>query len=82
MGLLGGLLSKENIGKALRYAAEQLPRLEAYLSDGRIQIDNNLIENAIRPLALGRKNYLFAGAHSGAERAAIVSSPKNSTFLK
>lgn len=65
-------LSKENIGKALRYAAEQLPRLEAYLSDGRIQIDNNLIENAIRPLALGRKNYLFAGAHSGAERAAMI----------
>ena len=68
----GNNLSTENIGKALRYASQQLPRLEPYLSDGRIQIDNNLIENAIRPLALGRKNYLFAGAHSGAERTAMI----------
>ncbi|NRB61998.1 MAG: IS66 family transposase [Saprospiraceae bacterium] len=65
-------LSKGPIGKALLYAKNELPNLLAYLDDGRIDIDNNLIENAIRPLALGRKNYLFAGSHQGAQRAAMV----------
>ena len=40
--------------------------LTAYLNGGMLEIDNNLIENAIRPVALGRKNYLFAGSHEGA----------------
>ena len=44
----------------------------AYLYDGELEIDNNLVENAIRPNALGRKNYLFAGSHHGAERAAMM----------
>ena len=44
----------------------------AYLHDGILEIDNNLIENAIRPLALGRKNYLFAGSHEAAKRAAAI----------
>lgn len=65
-------LSKGAIGKALHYAKNQLPRLRHYLEDGRIEIDNNLIENSIRPLALGRKNYLFAGSHKGAQRAAMM----------
>ena len=65
-------LSKESIGKALHYAYTELPQLEAYLGDGRMEIDNNLIENKIRPLALGRKNYLFSGSHEGAQRAAMV----------
>lgn len=65
-------LSKEAIGKALHYAMQELPQLATYLEDGRIQIDNNLIENAIRPMALGRKNYLFCGSHEGAERAAMM----------
>lgn len=65
-------LSKGPIGKALHYAKNQLPLLSTYLDDGRIQIDNNLIENAIRPLAVGRKNYLFAGSHQGARRAAMM----------
>lgn len=42
------------------------------MNDGRFLIDNNLVENAIRPLALGRKNYLFCGNHDAAVRAAIV----------
>ncbi|MDX2305571.1 MAG: transposase, partial [Microscillaceae bacterium] len=42
------------------------------LLDGHLEIDNNLTENAIRPLALGRKNYLFAGSHQAAQRAAIL----------
>lgn len=65
-------LSKGPIGTALFYASHQLPKLSAYLDDGRILIDNNLIENAVRPLAIGRKNYLFAGSHQGAKRAAMM----------
>jgi transposase len=65
-------LSKGAIGKALLYALNHLPRLEHYLRDGRIEIDNNLIENKIRPLALGRKNFLFAGSNQGAHRAAMM----------
>lgn len=60
------------MGKALKYAADHLPRLRHYLTDGRIEIDNNLIENKIRPLALGRKNYLFAGSHAAAQRTAMM----------
>jgi hypothetical protein len=56
----------------MHYAANHLPRLRHYLEDGRIEIDNNQIENKIRPLALGRKNYLFAGSRKGAERAAMM----------
>ncbi|MEM9835792.1 MAG: IS66 family transposase [Bacteroidota bacterium] len=65
-------LPKSGIGKALGYAANHLPRLGHYLEDGRIEIDNNKIENKIRPLALGRKNYMFAGSRKGAERAAMM----------
>ena len=43
-----------------------------YLKDGQLEIDNNLAENAIRPIAIGRKNYLFAGSHEGARRAAML----------
>ena len=60
------------IGKAIKYTLPLLPRLGRYVNDGRFCIDNNLIENAIRPLALGRKNYLFCGNHDAAIRAAIV----------
>ncbi len=65
-------LSSGAIGKALKYAKDQLPRLAACFEDGRLEVDNNLIENSIRPLALGRKNYLFAGSHAGAQRAAML----------
>ncbi len=59
------------IGAAIRYYQARKPYLRRYVEDGRLEIDNNLIENAIRPLALGRKNYLFAGSHEAAQRAAI-----------
>ncbi len=49
-----------------------MAKLEKYVTDGRLEIDNNLVENAIRPVALGRKNYLFAGSHEGAKRAAMI----------
>lgn len=60
------------IGKALRYSAERWDELSNYLHDGNLCIDNNPVENAIRPVALGRKNYLFAGSHKAAKRAAMV----------
>lgn len=64
------VLPKSPIGVAINYMLNQWPRLEKYLTDGQLEIDNNLVENAIRPIALGRKNYLFAGSHDGAKRAA------------
>ena len=60
------------IGKAINYTVGMWPRLERYITDGRFEIDNNLIENTIRPIALGRKNYLFAGSHQAAQNAALI----------
>jgi transposase len=60
------------IGKAITYTMNQWKRLEQFLHDGRIEISNNLIENLIRPLALGRKNWMFAGSEDGARRLAII----------
>lgn len=65
-------LPKSQIGKAMAYAYARWDALSAYLYDGNLQIDNNLIENSIRPVALGRKNYLFAGSHEAAQRAAMI----------
>jgi transposase len=59
------------IGKAIRYCLNHWVELNNYLKDGRIEIDNNLIENAIRPFALGRKNWLFMGSPAGAKAGAI-----------
>jgi len=69
---LTAVLPKSAIGKAIGYMLGQWSKLEKYVTDGRLEIDNNLVENAIRPVALGRKNYLFAGSHEGAKRAAII----------
>ena len=59
-------------GKAVHYSLARWEKLCRYTEDGRIEIDNNLVENAIRPIALGRKNYLFAGSHDAAQRAAVI----------
>jgi transposase len=59
------------IGKAFNYCANRWISLQNYLLDGMLEIDSNLIENTIRPLALGRKNYLFAGSHEAAENIAM-----------
>ncbi len=63
---------KSRCGSAIAYTYALLPRLSRYVNNGRINIDNNLIENAVRPLAIGRKNYLFCGNDASAYRAAIV----------
>ncbi len=60
------------MGKAIRYALGQWDLLEVYLADGRIEIDNNLVENAIRPTAVGRKNWLFIGAEDAGWRSAVI----------
>ncbi len=64
-------LPKGPLKDALQYTIPRWDNLLAYLYDGHLEIDNNLVENAIRPNALGRKNYLFAGSHESAQRAAI-----------
>lgn len=59
------------LGKAIRYCIAHWNELNNFLKDGRIEIDNNLVENAIRPFALGRKNWLFNASHAGAKAGAI-----------
>ena len=66
------VLREGKMGKALNYTYSLFHRLSRYHLDGRYQIDNNIIENAIRGLAVGRKNYLFCGNHDAAENAAIM----------
>jgi transposase len=64
-------LPKSPFGKALIYSVSRWDNLMAYLKDGYLELDNNLVENAIRPNALGRRNHLFAGSHAGAQKAAM-----------
>jgi transposase len=61
---------KSELAAAFRYASSRWEALTRYLDDGRLEISNNAAENAIRPVAIGRKNYLFAGSDAGGERAA------------
>jgi transposase len=68
----GRNLPQSLMGVAMDYALGQWPTLEKYLNDGRVEIDNNLVENAIRPTALGKKNWLFVGEADAGERAAII----------
>ena len=63
---------KSAIGKALGYSIERWQRLSMYTQNGMLNIDNNPVENSIRPVALGRKNYLFAGSHEAAQRSAML----------
>ncbi len=67
----GRVVPASAIGKAIAYALKRWDKLLIYTTDGELEIDNNLVENSIRPISLGRKNYLFAGSHDAARRAAI-----------
>ena len=69
---LRAILPKSTLGKAIRYALSEWSKLQVYLSDGRIEIDNNLVENAIRPTKLGAKKWLFIGCREAGQRAAIL----------
>lgn len=63
---------RSGLAEAIRYALARWPALCRFLDDGRIELDTNTVERAIRPIALGRKNHLFAGSEGGAERWAVV----------
>jgi transposase len=63
---------KSLLGKAINYTLNEWTKLLVYLEDGRIPIDNNLLENAIRPFVLGRKNWLFSGNPVGAKASALI----------
>ena len=63
---------KSALAKAIGYTLKLWPALIRYRDDGRIEIDNNAAERALRAVALGRKNYLFAGSDAGGERAAAI----------
>jgi transposase len=68
----GRHLPQSLLGIALDYALGQWKTLEVYLANGRVEIDNNLVENAIRPTALGKKNWLFVGEAAAGDRGAIL----------
>ncbi|MBO6836680.1 MAG: IS66 family transposase, partial [Alphaproteobacteria bacterium] len=60
------------VAEAIRYALARWQALTLFLEDGRVELDNNPVERAIRPVALGRKNHLFAGSNGGAARWATI----------
>ena len=64
------VVKQSALGKAMHYMDKQWPRLTVYTDDGRLHIDNNLCENAIRPFVIGRKNSLFSDTVSGAKASA------------
>lgn len=65
-------LPQDTISRAMAYTIAHMPGLELYLKNGKIEIDNNLVENAIRPTALGKKNWLFIGEAEAGDRSAII----------
>ncbi len=69
---LGTVSRKSDVASAISYALGRWTALLRYCDDGRIEIDNNAAERALRAVALGRKNYLFAGSNAGGERAAAM----------
>jgi transposase len=66
------VLPKSPIGQALAYSITRWDKLSIYTTNGMLGIDNNPVENSIRPVAIGRKNYLFAGSHEAAKRSAML----------
>ena len=63
---------KTPLAQAIRYALGRMPKARAYLSNGMLELDNNICERSIRPIALGRKNYLFMGSVGGGKAAAVA----------
>jgi hypothetical protein len=66
------LSPKSETAEAIRYALSRWRALTRFVDDGRIEIDNSAAERALRPVALGRKNYLFCGSDGGGESAAAI----------
>mgnify|MGYP001627900542 FL=1 len=63
---------KTKLAEAIRYALSRMPKARTYLENGQLELDNNICERSIRPLTLGRKNYLFMGSEGGGKAAAIA----------
>ena len=78
---LAKLSRKSDTAAAVRYALSRWPALTRYADDGQLEIDNNAAERALRVVALGRKNFLFAGSDAGGERAAAIYSLLGSAKL-
>ena len=74
MEIRAKIMSGSDMATAVNYALEHWEGLTLFLDDGRVEIDSNVVERAIRPLCLTRKNSLFAGSQGGAENWAIVAS--------
>jgi transposase len=66
------LPQKQKLAEAMRYALSRWEALGVYIDDGRVEIDNNIAERAMRPIGIGRKNWLFAGSDKGGERIANI----------
>ena len=66
------VLPQSSIGKAFTYTLNQWEALNRYADDGHLDIDNNAAERAMRPIAIGRKNYLFVGSNRGGQTAAVI----------
>ena len=75
------LSRKSEAAKAIRYTLGRWEALSRYCDDGRIEIDNNAAERALRPIAVGRKNFMFVGSNAGGERAAAMYSLLGSAKL-
>lgn len=69
---LATIPQKQKLAEAMRYALSRWAALSVYIDDGRVEIDNNIAERAMRPLGIGRKNWLFAGSDKGGERIANI----------
>jgi transposase len=65
-------LPSSPLGMALQYTLNRWQKLNVYTQEGFLPIDNNLVENSIRPIAIGRRNWLFAGSHEAAQRSAML----------
>ena len=75
-------VKKSAIRTAVNYSLQRWEKLMIYATNGMLEIDNNLVENSIRPVALGKKNYLFAGSHNSAQLAAMIYSLLGTCKLK
>ncbi len=81
MERLAGESAKSNLAEAIRYTLNHWDGLTVFLTDGRVEVDSNVVERTMRPIALGRRNALFAGSQRGAEAWAIVASIINTAKL-
>jgi transposase len=81
MERLEEISTKSSLASAIRYTLGHWKGLTLFLSDGRVEVDNNTVERGIRPIPLGRKNSLFAGSDSGGERWAVLASLINTAKL-